>query len=811
MREKRTCSIVVWALSATVVTLSLTGIGEASSERILHSFIDLKRGANPHASLVANADGALYGTTPAGGIYGEGTVFKVIIDQNGKNVQTVLYSFGAKPNDGLQPQASLTIDAAGNLYGTTPYGGSGMYSYGTIFKLSPMVNGTWTESVLYSFTGLNGDGAAPVDKLIFDAAGNLYGTTGYGGANGAGMVFELKPSSDSNWTESILYSFTGGADGTQPDAGLILDKQGNLYGTAMFGGDLGCGGGDNPPGCGTVFKLTHQANDSWNQTVLFTFSGSSGFWSGPVGGVISDSAGNLYGMNGSSGEGFGNVFELISDHNGNFKERILYTLDRDDDGYPVGDLIFDSSGNLYGATYGAVFRLTHRSVGHWPVTLLHKFHGGNDGAYLAAGVIQDAIGNLYGTTTTGGDARNLGIVFELTPGPKGSWTETLLYRFPSTDGSNVYGGIVSDADGNFYGTTYDGGVHECYDGGCGIVFKLSQSADGEWERTVLYAFKGGRDGYNPMAGLIFDQAGNLYGTTTAGGTGQCSCGTIFELSPTQGEEWKERVLYSFQGSPDGWSPQSTLVFDGSGNLYGTTRSGGVCFESSCNGVVFKLSPRGNDRWTESVIYAFNGTPDGSVPYAGLIFDGAGNLYGTTQQGGSGTLGTVYQLSPRSDSWDEKVLHSFTGPDGRYPLAGLIFDREGKLYGTTPTGGTGYGCGPGCGTVFQLTNTGHRWAETVLHSFDITDGAFPEGGLVMDEAGSLYGTTTAGATNYGSVFKLSIEGQWHENLLHNFSGPPDGSKPMADLLFGHDGKLYGTTAMGGPGGYFYGGTVYSIEP
>lgn len=808
MREKRTYSIMVWVVSAAVVAVLLTTVSDASTLKILHSFIDLKRGANPQSSLVADAAGALYGTTPSGGTWGYGTVFRLTRGSDGKWTQSVLHSFGTTADDGFEPEGGVAIDPAGNLYGTTLYGGGGAYPYGTIFKLSPTASGQWTESVIYRFTGLNGDGSFPSGWLIFDAAGNLYGTTTEGGSSqeGAGTVFELMPTSAGVWTDRILYSFTGQADGSEPSAGLIFDKQGNLYGTAPYGGDLNCNTENGTAfGCGTVFKLTHQANGSWTQTVLLTFTGGEYDWSGPVGGVISDSAGNLYGMNGRAGSE-SSVFELVLKRGGNFEEKTLHNFGQAD-AFPVGDLILDAAGNLYGVTATAVFRLTPRSVGYWRETLLHEFRVADNGDYPGAGLIADSAGNLYGTTAYGGGARNLGVVFELTPSPKGFWKETVLYRFPSTDGSNPYGALIADSEGNFYGTTNDGGINECYNGGCGMVFKLSHSADGKWLRTALYEFKGGTDGYNPVGTLLFDHTGNLYGTTVEGGSG--GYGTVFELTPLEGGAWKEKVLYSFQGGSDGAFPESGLIFDGSGNLYGTTTEGGVCTFPGC-GVVFKLSPRADGRWVESVIYAFQGS-DGGAPYAGLIFDSADNLYGTAEFGGPNNKGVVFQLSPHSGGWQETVLYVFSGPDGAGPQAGVIFDAQGNLYGTTGGGGTGYNAS---GTVFRLTKTGQQWTETVLHTFTVNDGATPLAGLVIDEAGNLYGTTWEGGPNLsGNVFKLSphSKGQWYETVLHNFIGPPDGSLPTAGLIFGQDGKLYGTTSRGGPGGYFYGGTVYSIEP
>jgi uncharacterized repeat protein (TIGR03803 family) len=831
MREKRFSSVVFRPVLVVGGALLFVSVSMATTERTLHNFIELDRGAYPQASLVADAAGNVYGTTPSGGTYGFGTVFKVTHTLDGRSIQRVLYSFGADPADGLHPQAGLVIDSVGNLYGTAYYG-PGSSTYGTVFKLSPQANGQWTENVLHSFTGrVNGDGAFPAGRLIFDGAGNLYGTTVEGGAptDDAGTVFELKPASGGAWTENVLYSFTAGADGSQPTAGLILDKQGNLYGTTKYAGDLGCDiNGNGPYGCGTVFRLSPKANGMWSPTVLYTFTGDPNHWIGPVGGVISDAGGNLYGMSANnSGGSSGTVFELVLEQGGSFKEKVLHNFSSD--GSPVGDLIVDSAGNLYGATYsygathGVVFKLIPRAVGLWREAVLHQFRSSADGSYPAAGVIADVAGNLYGTTAGGGSPRGLGVVFQLSPRSKGAWKETLFFTFPATDGSILDGGLISDSQGNLYGVTNEGGSYECYASGCGTVFELSRSSSGKWKRIILYHFRGGSDGSNPMGSLIFDQSGNLYGTTELGGNSRCSfagpqgCGTVFELSPDRGGGWKEKVLYRFQGPPDGEYPESRLVFDGSGNLYGTAAFGGPCNlgDYGC-GVVFELSPTSDGMWKETILYEFTGQSDGSNPHAGLVIDAAGHLYGTTLLGGNAQAGygVVFELTARSGGWKETVLHTFSGQgDGGGPMSSLVFDASGNLYGTTVGGGSA--CNYGCGTVFELAQvSSQQWKEITLHAFGVgKDGASPRADLVFDDAGNLYGTTSSGYAGYGTVFRLSPTrgGSWREHILHIFVGPPvEGAAPVAGLIFGLDGKLYGTTSFGGPDGYV-GGAVFEISP
>ena len=363
--------------------------------------------------------------------------------------------------------------------------------------------------------------------------------------------------------------------------------------------------------------------------------------------------------------------------------------------------------------------------------------------------------------------------------------DKVLHSFANnpTDGSNPFSGLIFDGAGNLYGTTSSGGST----GVGGTVFELSPGAGGTWTEQVLHSFGSGTDGKRPLAGVIFDAAGNLYGTTNLGGTS--ASGTVFELTPAGGGTWTEKVLWSFGTGTDGNGPQAGLIFDAAGNLYGTTFQGGTY----TYGTVFELSPGAGGTWTEKVLHSFdqNGT-DGAFPAAALIFDAAGNLYGTTSGGGTSNAGTVFELTPAGGgSWTEKVLHNFgSGTDGSYPQAGLVFDAAGNLYGTTYEGGT-----YGLGTAFELTPAGGgTWTEQVLHNFgNSTDGANPQAGLIFDDAGNLYSTTYSGGSyGGGTVFRLNAQG---ETLLFSFSGT-DGANPFAGLIFDGAGNLYGTTWLGG---------------
>jgi len=355
-------------------------------------------------------------------------------------------------------------------------------------------------------------------------------------------------------------------------------------------------------------------------------------------------------------------------------------------------------------------------------------------------LLRDAAGNIYGTTFDGGTA---GVVFKLVP----SRTETVLHNFAGNcygssctnpnsapDGANPIAGVIRDPQGNLYGTTSLGGVNYV-----GTVFKL----DSTGQETFLYSFG---DGY-PDGGVIRDSAGNLYGATTDGGIGY---GAVFKLD-TSG---KESNLYSFIGGPYGYFPFSALIQDPNGNFYGTTYAGGdmsACEGVGC-GVVFKVDPSGN----ETVLYSFTGGTDGSETMAGLVRDKEGNLYGTTYEGGRFGAGAVFKLDTAGN---ETTLHSFAGgTDGAHPNGGLTLDSDGGLYGMTVLGGVNQACpsAEGCGTVFRINNRGR---ETVLHRFKgYSDGAYPQAGLVLDGR-DLYGATYAGGTfDAGVIFKLTLRGK-----------------------------------------------------
>ena len=409
-------------------------------------------------------------------------------------------------------------------------------------------------------------------------------------------------------------------------------------------------------------------------------------------------------------------------------------------------------------------------------------------------------------------------------------TEFVTYSFPYNavsipQGCQPEGNLAADSAGNFYGTAGCGAFRN------GVVFKMTRpvAPSTVWTESALYSFTGGNDGGAPEGGVILDAAGNLYGTTSAGGAS--GLGTVFELSPpASGEtDWTESVLYSFQGGTgDGQKPLAGLVIDGAGNLYGTTFQGGLNDGGYCRvgcGTVFQLAPpaTAGGAWTETVIHYFFGG-QGSYPLSAPILDAKGNLYGTVRSGGATGAGMVYRITPPAagkTAWAYKALHVFStqGGDGESPFGGLTLHGKGILYGTTTYGGSGQ-----FGTVFQLVPpavAGGAWTENILYNFNglhvnPNDAAYPGGTLVLDSAGNIYGMTGGGGdfadciSGCGTVFELSPpasgESAWTETILHTFTGGPDASSPAGGLVLGKNGVLFGVSQTGGAHGE---GTVFGV--
>ena len=403
------------------------------------------------------------------------------------------------------------------------------------------------------------------------------------------------------------------------------------------------------------------------------------------------------------------------------------------------------------------------------------------------------------------------------------WKEKVLYSFRGgvDAGSVPAGGVVFDKQGNLYVATTGGGPRTCvpFSYECGAVYELSPPATkgDPWTATLIkmFAGEGSKDASVPSSGLIIDDAGNLYGVSGYGGTGNCvlfglaGCGTVYELSPParKGGTWTETILYSFPTAEQGYLPQGNLVFDSAGNLYGATEFGGgrgtTCdpYYKYC-GAVFELSPpkTKGGKWTEKVLHGFKGMKagsqngDGANPNGGLVLDSKGRIYGTSRSGGDlqgecgpGGCGTVFRLTPPDTiggAWTEELLYRFHGQDGATPFAGVVFGGNGAVFElAAPKAGSGH------------------WKETVLYRFtDENDGAGPEDALILDKNGNLYGTTNFGNTFHGTVFGLKPPtgkvGNWTFATLYGFEGSPDGGQPAASLILDTRRNLYSTTQNGG---------------
>jgi uncharacterized repeat protein (TIGR03803 family) len=403
-------------------------------------------------------------------------------------------------------------------------------------------------------------------------------------------------------------------------------------------------------------------------------------------------------------------------------------------------------------------------------TVLHAFRYDSDGGFPYAGPTMDSIGNIYGVTYFGGatDGVCCGTVYELMPVQNGGWRYKVIYRFRgASHGEAPSGGLILDAAGNLYGTAQQGGKLF----GCGIVYELSPNAKGEWTKTDLYQFNHPDaphyDGCIPSSYLVFDQAGNLYGTTQISGGNEydnqeCDftdwgCGTVFKLAPQGNGKWKETLIHRFpEGSGDGEEPYGGLVFDHSGNLWGTTLYG----TGSSLGTAFELTPDANGKWTESAVFNFTSDGTGYTVYGGLVVDAANNLYGAAMSGGNGE-GLIFELTPgQGGQITENVIHAFAAcndtecPDGIGPFGGLTMDADGNLYGTTTQGGAqGTFCNPpgenlevGCGVVFELAPSGKdNWNYSILYGLPGgNQGAYPtDDRLFVASDGDIFGTTFVG--------------------------------------------------------------------
>jgi len=657
----------------------------------------------------------------------------------------ILYSFPLGP---VSPQGRLVLGRDGKFYGTSAFGGyDGFKAYpwgpvqgcGTVFTMD--TNGV--VNVLAAFNGTNG--IMPQAGLVEGLDGSLYGvTSGMWNVSNAATVFKI--TTNGNLTVLAHLNTTNASE-------LLLGRDGNFYGTTMIGGNNNAG---------TVYRFTSAGAFT---TLVHFPKGLGGF---PKAGLAQGRDGYFYGTTtGGAYNAGGTVFKMTQ--NGGLTT--LAAFNGTNGMYPEATLVEGTDGNFYGTTElggqynsGTLFEVTSAGA----LTTLVSFANTN-GAWPKAGLVQAPDGNFYGTTSGGGP--QCGTVYQFRP----DGTLLTLASFTSADGYCSFAQLVMGLDGSLYGTTAFGGNY----GSGGSLFRMT--TNGVFSTLALF---GNYSGASPQAGLTLGGDGNLYGTTSGGGTNMQGSGTVFKISPN-GEFTS---LTSFAGPPDGSVPSAPLTLATDGKLYGTTRYGG----SNGYGTVYSVSTNGQ----LTILASFNSLDNGAYPLAGLALGADGNLYGTAWQGGAYGQGTVFRYNTNGTL---TALVSFNGTNGgANPNAPLLLGPDGQFYGTTSEGGK-----YGVGTVFGMTPGG---VLTTLAHFDNTNGSLPNGELVLGNDGNFYGTAYGNntwPTRDGSVFKMTPAGDL--STFFTF-GITNGLNPSGGLLLGHDGNFYGTTEFGGRGSY---GTVFQL--
>ncbi len=735
-------------LAAFVLSAWLAASAQAGSVTSLFSFTGPPKGLSPASGPVRGVDGNFYGTIPQGGVRNNGTIYRI----TPAGVLTTLYSFSGGA-DGGGPMAGLVLGKDGNFYGTTPGGGTG--NYGTVFRFTP----AGVLTTLFSFSN-DVNGGQPEAALVQGSDGNFYGTTQVGGG-AVGTIFRITPEGALTTIYTLQFGFEVGTDGYGISDALVQGRDGNFYGVASSGG---------VSGNGTVFRVTPDGA----LTTLYSFTGNED-GGNPVGALAQAADGSLYGTTTSYGGeyGQGTVFRVTTDGT----LATIHTFGYfGDGGDPTTGLVLGSDGNFYGATNqggdnnligGTVFQLTPAGV----LTTLYSFSGGADGNFPGLTLAQDTDGSLYGVTLQGG-AGGYGTVFRVTI----AGVHTTLFTFQrGTDALQPTTALTKGADGNFYGTTQQGGLYNN-----GTVFQVTPTG----VLTTIYNFTNGTDGTAPAAALTLGNDGNLYGTANGGPGGY---GSVFQVTPAG----QLTTLYNFTGGEDGGIPAPTaLVKSSDGSFYGATVSYDPSGFSPYPGTIYQITPAG----TLTTLHAFTDPTDG--PVVGLIQGRDGNLYGTSN-GGTNSSGRVFRFTPAGVLTS---LYSFDGGvAGGNPAGSLVQGRDGKFYGVTQQGGVSGG-----GTVYAIDTVG---ALTTLASFDnAAGGGFPYAGLALGTDGNFYGTTLMGGTNgWGTVFRVTRAGVLKS--LYSFTNGTDGGQPLAGLTQGADGNFYGTTYAGGANGL---GAVFRLR-
>jgi uncharacterized repeat protein (TIGR03803 family) len=754
--------LAFWLLSLAIPTAQT----QFARQQIGSFCLPNELGANPFGPLTRGPDGLLYGTTFDGAGTVRGVIFQIRPDGSGYLLR---HRFTGEQGDGADPYAGLISASDGQLYGTTASGGQS--GQGALFRFHP---GSGTVQVLHSFPSGDLDGTQPYGRLLEASDGTLYGTTQFGGASNQGVIFAIQKNGSGH---TLLHQFASGqANGSQPSAGLLEGADGRLYGTTHFGGHTNRG---------TVFRL---GKDGSQFTLLHSFGSQNDDGANPFAGLVQGPDDTLYGATSAGGPNHhGTLFALDPDGQ---SYRILHAFSAgsDDGGQPFADLFLAGDGRLYGTTafggtanqgivfsirpdgsdhrvlhaftttkedgalpysalidlgegvlagttwaggsrdHGTVYRL---DPGSSNLTRLHSFARGADAVAPYGTLTMDSNQVLHGTTWNGGD-RNQGTVFRLQPDGTAITVQRSLDSSQG-DGINPVGGLIEASDGQLYGTTLAGGIHDR-----GAVFAIHK--DGTGHRLLRNLGGSSTDSAFPYARLFEASNGSLYGTAAFGGNN--NRGTIFRINRGGGNY---SVLHRFGGAPgDGAAPYTELIEASDGSLYGTTARGGA----SNVGTLFRINRNGSGY---RLLYSFEGDDHGGAnPYGGVIESTSGTLYGMTYSGGLHNLGTLYRIN--KDGSNHTVLHHFAGPDGdgSRPGAGarLVVGLDGALYGTTYAGGQ-----HDQGTVFRIQPDGSGYR--VLHSFHAADGtgANPYAGLTRGGDGMFYGSTQNGGIGCGTIFRI----------------------------------------------------------
>ncbi|QMU27671.1 choice-of-anchor tandem repeat GloVer-containing protein [Adhaeribacter radiodurans] len=678
-----------------------------------------KLGSNPGGELIQGKDGNFYGMTARGGASNYGTIFKMT--PAGKI--TIMNSFAGY--DGNAPGGNNLIQASdGNFYGMTSSGGLNNEGAepGVAFRMTP--GGEY--KVIFSF--IRHLGYRPYGDLVEGTDGNFYGMTYYGGTFDKGTVFKLTPTG----THTVLHNFNGTSRGGWPTGNLVRGNDGNYYGVTTSGG---------ANQLGTIFKIT----PTGTFTLLHTFETATG--GTPIGSLTKGKDGNFYGVTTAGGDNFsGTIYRITA--TGDYKVLHHYGFDEIGD-TPKRSLKLGKDGNFYGTTMnggdwfnGTVYKVTPSGT----VSALHPFLPSEDGG-RANGLMQASDGYLYGMNEIGGPQGD-GVIYRILP--NGS-NFKILVDLPGTFGGvTPRGGLVQGRDGFFYGMTEWGGEYNH-----GTIFRLC--SDGSFK--ILRSLDDVNDGGYPRGDLMLGKDGNFYGLTSHGGVN--GSGTYFRITP----KGDFKVLYSFQNDDTGYSPWGTLLDGNDGYYYGMTNAGG----SFLAGVIFRVTPSGE----YTVMHSFDNYEDGSSPRGNLIKGKDGNFYGLTNVGGDYNTGTFFKMAP--DGTVTKLHSFYQYDDGDLPAGSLVQGKDGNFYGMAARGGKN-----GHGTIFKFTPAGKI---TVLKFMtdEISDGANPQGSLIMDKVGNFYGLTWGGGHNFsGVIFKITPDGKY--TILHHLDGPTEGRSPFGSLIF-----------------------------